>query len=600
MKVKVMAAVAVILISLSAGPGLALASSVSVASALSLAVVPPTLPADGLNHQVVVVSLLDSARHMTVALNDTTVYLTSSQVDVASIQSPIVIHAGQSYVVANASVTLTPGTSTLTASSVGLTSAYVQLKTMIPSGIPASLAVFCAPPFQPLGEHQGQLVVEMLDQAGHPTRAASATPILLTSSNNEIAMPLASNFTLPVNGTVATVGYTSDQGGSLPGSATVTATASGFNSGYAQVTVSNSTGRAPVGLAVQSDPQELIADGRSYQALTVMLRDENGSATAAPAVSGGVYVQLTSSQPSVLSVPPVALIPAGQTYVLVDATSTVSPGTVTITATSIGMASASVQLDTVAPAPSKLALYVAPDDPVVTSRGSAALLFVQLQDGSSSPALGRKATNVVITSSNDSLTSTALELIIPRGQDYGVLRLGLDASSQGVLTASSSGLRSSNASLASFMAPLQASLSSASSSIYQNETDVLTLSAYALGVPLKGASVTWNSTGGILTADAGTTDAAGRATMVLKPTGLGLATIEARVDSPAMGTANLTATVYVLPSPVRHQPSLLERILSYWLYIAIGAAAAAIVSVVLLRRRRKSAESDEESFELPS
>jgi len=603
MKMRTTSVIAIFLLTLTVVAGVTQVSQganpTSVASSLSVSVVPPTLPADGRTHSVGVVSLLDSKGRQTVALNDTLVYLTSSQEDVGTIQSSVTIHAGQSYAVANATVTLTPGVTTITASSVGLTSGYADLKTMIPSGFPKSLAVFGAPPVQPLGQFDGKIVVEVLDQLGRPTRTASPTPILLTSSNNRVARPVVSNFTMPVDETLATVRYISNQNGPAAGPATITASATGFNAGYAQITISQSSGSAPVGLALQPDPSVLIADGRTYSTLTVMLRDVNTSATVSPP-SGGVYVQLTSSQPSILTVPPVVLIPSGRSYVLVNATSTVSPGSSTITATSIGLASASAMVKTVTPAPSKLALHVAPQQAIVTSRGSMALLYVQLQDGDGNPALGRRETNIVITSSNISLTGSAIRLSIPRGDDYGVARLDLSRASEGVLTAASAGLKSSNASLSSFVAPLQASLASNSPSIYANQTVKVTLTAYGLGVPLKGASVTWSSTGGVVAADSDLTDPSGRATALFRPSSVGDAVVTATVTSNALGSANLTASVLVRPVPVQHQPSLLERVISYWLYIVPAAAAAAVAVIFVLRRRRKKEEPTEEGFELSS
>ena len=450
-----------LLLSAFSTPTIAAASTASVASSLSVNVVPPILPADGKVHSVVFLSVTDSNGNPTIPLSDITVYLSSSQQSVAVVQSPIVIPAGASYVVANATVTETPGTTTITASSNGLASVTAKIQTMIPAGFPTTVRVFASPNLQPPAVGlQGTLVVEILDQLGHPTRAASNTQVNLVSSNQGIAVPATgATVTILEGQTLASIGYTSDP--SLPntGTTTITALASGLNAGYAEITVEGSPASPAYSLGLEAGPGELIADGRSYSALTVMLQSNASNPTVA---TSNVVVQLASSDPNVIQVPPVAAILAGHSFVTVNVTTTVASGGATITAAYPGLLSASVGITTVVLAPSRVAIYAAPSDLILSRSGGTVVLFAQLQDQSGNPGLARSAATVLIASSNSTLGKAPINVTIGKAENYVTVKVPLKGPVGVTLTASSSGLESSTTTLSSFVLPSSASISAES------------------------------------------------------------------------------------------------------------------------------------------
>jgi hypothetical protein len=103
------------------------------------------------------------------------------------------------------------------------------------------------------------------------------------------------------------------------GSATITASAFGFASTSQVVQVTSGSAAA-----ISFSPGSLMINGTSTQSLTLLL--------PAPAPSGGLVVQLTSSNPGVATVPPTVSIGAHSTSALVPVTG-VSAGMATVTAT---------------------------------------------------------------------------------------------------------------------------------------------------------------------------------------------------------------------------------------------------------------------------
>jgi hypothetical protein len=572
------------------------ASSSSAAASLALNVVPPTLPADGRTHSVVFLSVVDSSGNPTVALSNITVYLSSSKQDVAVVQSPVIIPAGASYVIDNASVTLTPGTTTITASSVGFSSATAKLQTSIPAGFPTSLVVFASPPVQPSGiGRTGTLVVEVLDQLGHPTRAAIDTTVTLTSSNEGIAVPGGSaSVTIKEGRTYASASYTSDPSALQTGTTTITALASGLNSGFTDITVAGNNAASPVSLFLQAGPSVLISDGRSYAALSVMLQANASD----PALAGkDTFVELASSDPNVMQVPPVAAILTGQSYVTINVTATVAPGVATITAAYPGLASASVTFTTVALAPSKVVLYVAPAQAVLSQSGGNDILFAQLQDGSGNPGLARSAATVIIASSDPTFGRSPINVTIGSDQDYASVRIHLSRPTQFVLTASSPGLESSTAPLSASLMSLVSSIAASAYTVPLNQKVTFSVTISALGVPLSNVSVSWSSKMGTFNSAKSLTNAQGVSTVEFTPSGTGPATVLALVNNQIIGKANLSASIFVVAAVNTGPPSILDTILGHLLYLIVAVAAVVVVVVLILvmrrRRRKKEGEADE-------
>ena len=296
-------------------------------SQLLVNIIPPKLPADGGSYPAVVVSLEDSSGRPSVALTAITVYLVSSSENVAGVQNPMTIAQGHLFATANLTTTVTPGTTTITASSAGLQTASTSVTTATPSGFPYSLKVYLAPEKVLSGPvYHGLVVVELLDQLHLPAVAGSDTVVQLSSSNTAVANVSQDSLVIHSGDILASGNYSTAY---IPGSATVTAIASGLHTGSDTVTV---TGSSPLFLYVSAQPA--IIGLQSTGRLTLGLTDSNGDPTRAPAT---LTVQITSSNLTVATTPSQVVIPAGSSFALTSYTTTAVPGNASLTFSASGL-----------------------------------------------------------------------------------------------------------------------------------------------------------------------------------------------------------------------------------------------------------------------
>ncbi len=130
------------------------------------------------------------------------------------------------------------------------------------------------------------------------------------------------------------------------------------------------------------------------------------------------------------------------------------------------------------------------------------------------------------------------------------------------LTASSSGLGSSTATLKVLAFPFSANLTlSTPSFIYANQTDVATLQVDLLGQPLQGVNVTWAYFGVVPIPTNGTTNSAGEVSTMLRPVGPGDANITATATGAGFGKLQVTAQLAILQVPPTPKPTLVHQTL---------------------------------------
>ncbi|HZW85343.1 MAG TPA: hypothetical protein VFE91_05520, partial [Nitrososphaerales archaeon] len=187
------------------------------AASVVLSIIPPKLPADGGSYAAVVVSLADKSGLPSAALTQIVVFLSSSQINIASVPDSVIIGPGQEYAMANVTTTPTPGTAMITAHAQGLGAPQsAPITTVTPSGFPSKLKVFTSPSeFLPRSD-VGSVRVEVVDDAGLPSKAISDITVQLTSSNSSIASLDQSTLVIPA-GSIYTTGtlHTSGHGAAV-------------------------------------------------------------------------------------------------------------------------------------------------------------------------------------------------------------------------------------------------------------------------------------------------------------------------------------------------------------------------------------------------
>jgi hypothetical protein len=409
-------------------------------AALSLSPIPPKLPADNNTYPGVVVSVVTAGGLPTVATADINVSLTSSQENVGKIVASVVILAGETYAVANFTTTHTAGVTTVTATTTGLATAKTAVTTVVAVGYPTHLVMTAVPDTLPASTAStGYLILELEDDVGLPAKAITDVPISLYSSNTDVVNITTAATVMKQGEYLKEINYTS---GFVPGSAAVTASATGFASGTATISV---LGSPPLALSLQAQPSLMVActtnvtscDGR----LVVTLTDLSGNPTRA---TRDIYVQIRSSDLAVANAVENTTIQEGNISAIaiytVTATSVVTTPAgsyqTVVTASSPGLKSSFATITVVDPAligpqncnsagstTCQLELSASPN-PVLADHRSYSSVVVSLEStpplGSLTPAVDDTgATNVTLTSSVTGVGNfTSITFAIPQGENW--------------------------------------------------------------------------------------------------------------------------------------------------------------------------------------
>ncbi|MBI3022781.1 MAG: hypothetical protein HYY68_03525, partial [Thaumarchaeota archaeon] len=150
-------------------------------------------------------------------------------------------------------------------------------------------------------------------------------------------------------------------------------------------------------LSISVVPAVLPADNNTYPALIISLLDKGGLPTVA---TNDTSVYLTSSLESVGRVQSNATIGLGKNYVIANFTTTKTPGTTRITASSAGLQSVSIDVPTLVARgyPTQLIIKAVPDT-VIAKRNNIGGLIMELQDDAGLPAKAVSDTTVNLYSS---------------------------------------------------------------------------------------------------------------------------------------------------------------------------------------------------------
>ena len=358
----------------------------------------------------------------------------------------------------------------------------------------------------------------------------------LTSSNSA-AGSISGSVSINAGSSYAVATFTSTF---FVGSAFITASAEDLLSATSTV---SSYGTIPSKVMVQALPSTLPADGGNYSALEVILEDTSGSPAVAPV---DVPVQLASSNTGIASVKSNIVIRAGQTYALTEIATTASPGTANVTASSSGFSSSSTGVTTISPAPSQLAVYVAPLSGIQSlgSGDNTSFWPFSSRTRTPCPARARQVTSIEVTGSDSSVMAKPLQLSIATGEDYTFTYIKTLNPGTSVLTASTSGLASSSATLSVLPLPVTVELTSSSPEMAIGDAATVTLQVDVLGSPLGGANVTLTTTSGAVAPAQGVTDSTGQFRGTFVSAQNGVSTITATLRDALLG--NQTAGTSIL------------------------------------------------------
>lgn len=547
---------------------------------------------------------LDSTGRLTVGLADAqgdptrapaslVVQITSSNLTVATTPASVVIPAGSSFAVSNYTTTNDAGTALLTFSASGLNSGpAVSVRSVSTYGlVPVKIAVVAGPALVLAdSENFSVVTVSLLSVNDNPAPESHPVTVKLTSSNTQVGS-VPPQVVIPANSNFASVQFETTF---YAGNTTVTAFANGLVTGQAEV---STFGPVPYKLELRGIPSTLLASGNSYSALEVLLEDEQGG----PAFAGSsIAVQLLSSQSGVVSVDSSVTIPAGSYSAVAHLYTTLLSGSANITAfTNMGLATADISIQTVTPAPSAIAAFIAPGGNVLSSVGGGPILVVQLQDSAGNPARAAKNITALVTSSNSSLLSTPIPLTIYKGMDYVMKTLDVLLTGSTTLTITSPGLVPTSTSVT--VSPLSLSVTRTPSltTILANETQSLQLTILMEGSPVTGATTHWSTTVGVLNPNLTATNSQGVSSVTFAPPSAvssGRAVVTANTSSPDFGQIEPTFVIIFTPPPIKSPPTLGQKIIGVLPYVgAVAAVVIVAVAFITIQRRRQRAREELEA-----
>lgn len=205
-------------------------------------------------------------------------------------------------------------------------------------------------------------------------------------------------------------------------------------------TGADSSSSFPAALSLTAAPKTLPADGGAYAAIFITLADQAGLPTLAP---NATTVFLSSAETSVGSVLNSSMVfGPGRSYAVAYLRTTATPGKTTITASSPGLKSSSIAVQTAIPTgyPSVIALSAVPSQ-IVPATQYKGMLIVQLQDSTGLPARAVSDMQVRLLSSNVNVLSLNDTVPISSGNFSSTtdFATGL-VPGQSVVTATSPGL----------------------------------------------------------------------------------------------------------------------------------------------------------------
>jgi hypothetical protein len=333
----------------------------------------------------------------------------------------------------------------------------------------------------------------------------------------------------------------------------------------------------------------------TYPALIISLLDANNNPTLS---LSDVTVYLSSSNQSVLSVPSIVGLPAGQAFLQVSINTTSMAGISTVTAAASGLASAFVNIRTVRAYgfPTSLNLYAVPGKSLQALQGKDAVVAVQLENTRGTPTYSPSLTGIIITSSNSSLVSRPINITIPFGFSTAYTQVKVKTAGTTTFNALSAGLETGTVDLT--VSPVQKTLKVTFEppEVGAGNVSYVHVLVQVLGIPISGANVTIKVSQGVVVPNAKPTDTAGTVVAKFISAVPGPVTVVVNATSKVIGYVTSSSTLIVKAAPVPTPPS--SPLAQYWIYIPIAVVAAVVALTLLvvrrtLRKRRGSPEEEE-------
>lgn len=391
-----------------------------VATKLAIEFAPPSMPAPFGFNSMFTVQLRDPDNNPVVAKQAVSINISSSDTNVAKAPSYVTIEQGHSYASGKIESNGNVGVATVTATSQGLREGTATVNavsyTQANDNAAKDISIYTIPTqIVANNDEKAIVVVQVTDNSGNVYTSKSYLyyPIVVSSSNADFG---SVDKNLVSDMTYATTTFKSSF---LSGTSTISASASGYSSGTADIITS---GSVPAAIRITQIPGVVLADKSVSGSAIVSLFDNKGKPTVA---LKDVLVGLYSSNPEIASVEPSEFIPAGKNYGQVVVQPTTKAGTTTVTAQAQGLAPGSLEFKTVGNTGDfsqyKLGISTVPK---LTADGKTSdSVFVQLQDATGNPVAAPSDIAVVLSISSNQAGSVEENITIKKGSSFGSAEL---------------------------------------------------------------------------------------------------------------------------------------------------------------------------------
>jgi len=302
----------------------------------ALYLAPPVIFPDNNEHEAILIQLKNSTGQIVRANKDIEVNLASSNTEVGSVESKIIIPRGKTYGIAAFRSTYAAGSTIITASGADFFSDSAPITVV--GAIPHMISLSVVPEHLPSdGRSHKSIVIQLQDIEGKPVNAPSDVVISLSSTKTDIGI-VDGTVVLPSGrSTIISTFYST----LVPGITVITASASGYASGSIELITAEP---APSNLKTVMAPSIIPADGNVHENLVIQLQDSSGVPARA---RSDISLLISSSNPSVARLEDKVILREGETFVSARLRTSNIPGSTTITVLASGFAGSSSSVDTI-------------------------------------------------------------------------------------------------------------------------------------------------------------------------------------------------------------------------------------------------------------
>jgi hypothetical protein len=554
---------------------------------------PSNLIADGADHNCVFVQLVNNKGEPIQAPENVTITVTSSRLDVGTVEGTINIPEGSSFGRSTFYATKNPGTTLIAATAPGYMTGGAELTT-VSSAVSPHLKIYPLPSVAPaINGTKGSVVIEILNERGIPYPSTENVTIKLATNSSVLTLPstamiqagsyyttisynVRGNFTV-VNGTSVTP-Y---------GNVTLSALAQGFRPDSAVIQVmkpGNETRR----LFLEIGPSNILPKDSLRDSVVVSLLDKNG----APVVlNGTVAISLSSSADKTVAMVDKSVTIANNTYYTYANMTSIGIGNSLIAVSAQGLVIDTATITVDGSIPTRLDLYINPDG-IILGNPLTPIVTIQTVDQRGAPVIVDEDINVFLSSSNTAIGTLAQFVIIPKGHYYTQVKVEPESKAGTISIASSArGFEPSSGALTTIELVMNATLTTTRPTKV-NDTVTATILVNRLGAPIKGASVTWSVIGGVVNTQETATNGDGLVTATFTQTSSTMR-ISVLVTKPGYKDLPLTRLSTI---PTQQSTELTVNIIGlvvplFNVIVGVGVLVIAVFGLyIFLKYRKKSSD----------